>query len=115
MLVIPLGTTMTGPGMAMGMGMGIIGWDVTPPTNNPPIPPKTIGQSRFQNQEKNTISSIIGSYKSVVTKNARFTDPHFAWQSRFHDHIIRNSESFQRIQNYILNSPGNWEKDKFYE
>ena len=29
------------------------------------LPP---GQSRFQNQGKNTISSIVGSYKSAVTK-----------------------------------------------
>ena len=33
---------------------------------------KTIGQKRFQNQGKNTISSIVGAYKSAVTKNARF-------------------------------------------
>jgi hypothetical protein len=26
----------------------------------------------------------------------------FEWQSRFHDHIIRNAHSFENIQNYIL-------------
>ena len=80
----------------------------------PIIPPKSIGQSRFQNQGKNTISSIIGSFKSVTTKNARYINPHFGWQSRFHDHIIRNAGSFHRIQNYILNNPANWGKDKFH-
>jgi hypothetical protein len=29
------------------------------------------GHERFQNQGKNTISSIVGSYKSAVTKHAR--------------------------------------------
>ncbi|MND50407.1 Transposase IS200 like protein [compost metagenome] len=65
---------------------------------------------------KNSISSIVGSYKSVVTKNARIQfDTRFAWQSRFHDHIIRNSDSFGRIQQYIANNPENWNKDKFHQ
>lgn len=72
----------------------------------------TIGQMRFQNQGKNTISSIVGSYKSVVSKNARLIIPYFGWQFRFHDHIIRDAKSFETIQNYIANNPGNWGKDK---
>lgn len=80
-----------------------------------PDPPKTIGQKRFQNQGKNTVSSIIGSYKSAVTKYCNKLDLPFAWQSRFHDHIIRNNESFDRISNYIINNPLNWSKDRFFE
>lgn len=38
----------------------------------------------------------------------------FSWQSRFHDHIIRNAQSFENIQNYIAGNPANWEKDTFY-
>lgn len=75
---------------------------------------KSIGQQRFQNQGKNTLSSIIGSYKSVVTKNVRKIHADFAWQSRFHDHIIRNDESFQRIKKYIVENPLKWNNDKFH-
>ena len=39
---------------------------------------ETIGQSRFQNQGKNTISSIVGSYKSIVTKTSRYINPDFS-------------------------------------
>lgn len=60
-----------------------------------------------------TISSIIRSYKSVVTKHARLIQSDFAWQPRFHDHIIRNAESFVNIQNYIANNPLNWNNDNF--
>jgi len=74
----------------------------------------TPGQKRFQNQGKNTLSSIVGSYKSVVTKHARKIHADFAWQSRFHDHIIRDDESYQRIRNYIINNPQNWKNDKFF-
>jgi REP element-mobilizing transposase RayT len=61
-----------------------------------------------------SISTIVRSYKSVVSKHARLLHPEFNWQSKFHDHIIRNSESFERIQNYIENNPSNWKEDKFY-
>ena len=83
--------------------------------NQQPSQQKTIGQKRFQNQGKNTISSIIGSYKSAVTKHAHRLEFDFAWQSRFHDHIIRDEKSFNMINEYILNNPVNWMKDKFYK
>ncbi len=75
---------------------------------------KTIGQQRFQNQGKNTISSIIGSYKSAVSKHAHRLGYEFEWQSKFYDHIIKNEKSFENIRSYIYNNPENWEKDKFY-
>ncbi|MDN3621254.1 transposase [Polaribacter undariae] len=62
-----------------------------------------------------SISTIIRSYKSVVSKNARKIDPDFGWQSRFHDHIIRNDISFNKVQNYITNNPLMWNQDKFYK
>lgn len=61
-----------------------------------------------------TISTIIRSYKSVVSKNAHLIHADFEWQERFHDYIIRDSESFERIQNYIENNVANWKDDKFY-
>jgi putative transposase len=61
-----------------------------------------------------SISTILRSYKSVVTKHAHCIHADFYWQERFHDHIIRNSESFERIQNYIENNITNWKEDKFY-
>ena len=71
------------------------------------------GQQRFQNQGKNTVSSIIGSYKSAVTKHCNRLGFDFGWQTRFYDHIVRDERSFQNILNYIINNPMNWEKDKF--
>lgn len=81
--------------------------------SSPSAPPKTIGQQRFQNQGKNTISSIVGSYKSAVTKYCNLLNLPFGWQTRFHDHIIRDEKSFQRISEYIINNPINWPGDQF--
>jgi REP element-mobilizing transposase RayT len=83
-----------------------IPWD----TNNR----KTIGQKRFQNIGKNSISSIIGSYKSTVTRNAKRLGFEFEWQKLFYENIIRNEESHKTISNYINNNVKNWNKDRFY-
>ena len=64
--------------------------------------------------KKGSVSTIIRSYKSAVSKEVRKIDPDFSWQERFHDHIVRNEESYQKIKHYILNNPKNWYNDKFY-
>ena len=74
---------------------------------------QTVGQKRFQNQGKNTLSSILGSYKSAVSKHAHRLGFEFEWQSRFYDHIIRDNSSFLRIQKYIETNVINWDSDKF--
>jgi REP element-mobilizing transposase RayT len=65
--------------------------------------------------KSNSISTIVRSYKSAVTKHAHRLGFDFQWQTRFHDQIIRNDESFQKITNYIINNPANWQDDKFYK
>ncbi len=83
-------------------------------TNNA-IEPKTPGELRFRNQGKDTLSSIIGSFKSIVTKHAHRIHADFEWQERFHDHIIRDMEEYCKIANYIENNVINWNDDKFYD
>ena len=66
-----------------------------------------------------TIGDIVGAYKSLVTnacidicnsKNIRLEK---LWQRNYHEHIIRNEQSYQTISNYIINNPANWKEDKF--
>lgn len=64
--------------------------------------------------KSNSISTIIRGYKSAVTKHCNRLGFEFVWQARFHDHIIRDAQSFKNIQNYIFNNPMNWGQDKFY-
>lgn len=84
------------------------------PDYDPDLFPMTVGRMRFRNPGRNSISTIIGGYKSAVTKHARNHGIHFGWQSRFHDHIIRDAEEYQRIAGYIRNNPRNWKSDSFY-
>ena len=64
--------------------------------------------------KENSISTVIRSYKSAVSKHSRRLGYEFEWQSRFYDHIIRNEESLNNIQQYVINNPKSWETDKFY-
>jgi REP element-mobilizing transposase RayT len=69
---------------------------------------------RFQNQGKNSLSSIVGGYKSAVSKHANRMGFEFSWQPRFYDHIIRDENSYETIANYIFTNPLNWDRDKFF-
>ncbi len=68
-----------------------------------------------------TVGDIVGAYKSLVAnecldiykaKNKRMGK---LWQRNYHEHIIRNEQSYQRISEYIINNPAKWAEDKFYE
>ena len=61
------------------------------------IIPKMIGKLQMQtSKQMNIIRNTPGM------KN---------WQSNYHDHIIRNDESYQHIKNYIINNPVNWDEE----
>ena len=81
------------------------------PNPNPPQKNEIMSQ---KSPKSNSVSTIIRSYKSAVTKHANRLDIPNGWQSRFHDHIIRDDAAYQRISTYIKNNPKNWRDDKFF-
>jgi len=60
------------------------------------------------------LSVAIGGMKSALTKYANSNKIEFGWQTRFHDHIIRDREEWERIANYIENNPATWKDDRLY-
>ncbi|MBX9808637.1 MAG: transposase [Flavobacteriaceae bacterium] len=79
----------------------------------------TTTTNKFGPQSKN-LGSIMRGFKSSVTTYSKKDALHcasidFGWQPRFHDHIVRNTAEFERIQNYIANNIENWKEDKFYK
>ena len=61
------------------------------------------------------LSTVIGSYKAFVTKEARHTLPgKKIWQASFHDHAIRDQQGYEKIWQYIDSNPQLWEKDCFF-
>jgi REP element-mobilizing transposase RayT len=59
-----------------------------------------------------SLSVVIRSYKSAVTKNAQLINSDFSWQSRFYDVIICTKGQLSRIRKYIKNNPANWGKNR---
>ena len=61
------------------------------------------------------LSIILGQYKMSVTKIIRTMEPErIVWQRSFHDHVIRNQKSYEKIWTYIENNPLKWEEDCFF-
>ena len=58
-----------------------------------------------------SLGAIIRGYKIGITKYAREHNLVFAWQGRYHDHIIRNENEYNRIKYYIQTNPQNRDND----
>ena len=58
-----------------------------------------------------TINNIVRHIKAYVSREIG----HTVWQKSFHDHVIRNRRSYQKIREYIKNNPVTWENDCFYK
>ncbi|MDD6778326.1 MAG: transposase [Bacteroidales bacterium] len=54
-----------------------------------------------EGKKRSLLSVVIGGMKQMVTIFARRNNIEFAWQTRFHDHIIRNGDDGRKITEYI--------------
>ena len=68
--------------------------------------------SQLANKSTQTISLAVKLFKSSVKQYCNKNNLIFAWQSRFHDRIIRNEREYFAIKHYIQDNPKNWEKDR---
>ncbi len=69
-----------------------------------------------------TLGNIVGAFKSLMTneyirnvKMGKF--PPFEksiWQRNYWEHIVRDDKDLNRIREYIINNPLNWELDELY-
>ncbi len=79
-----------------------------------------IGQPQGIANMNSTTGDIVGAYKSLVangcldifkTKNKTMGK---LWQRNYHEHIVRNEQSYHAISKYIINNPAKWRDDKFF-
>jgi putative transposase len=55
------------------------------------------------------LPELIGAYKTTVSKRIHLAgDVMFRWQKSYHEHIIRNERSLNRIKKYIMKNPEKW-------
>ena len=61
-----------------------------------------------------SLGSFIGGLKSITTKRAnvlRNTPHQSLWQRNYYEHVIRNDVDLNRIREYIINNPIQWQFD----
>jgi len=72
---------------------------------------------KFGKPPAESLSSIIGSFKSAVTRKinmVRSSPSRIIWQRNYFEHIIRNDNDLYRIRKYIELNPLKWQLDEYY-
>ncbi len=83
------------------------------PVGAPHVVPVAPRLNAFSKPIQNSLSVIIQQYKSTVKRWCNTNGfPHFQWQSRFYEHVIRNEDDLNDIRNYINNNPQRWIEGK---
>jgi len=62
----------------------------------------------------NSLGAVIGNFKSMTTRRInviRHTQGASVWQRNYYEHIIRDEKELDRIREYIINNPANWDMD----
>jgi len=62
---------------------------------------------------RKTLSVIIRTFKAAVTTQCRQKHYHFVgWQRNYYEHIIRDQNELNRIREYLMNNPLQWQFDR---
>lgn len=72
--------------------------------------------------KKLSLPDVIGRFKTMTTnkyicgvkQNGWHQFSQKLWQRNYHEHIIRDANESDRIQQYITDNPEHWENDKNY-
>jgi putative transposase len=70
----------------------------------------SLRKNRFGPQSDN-LPAIVRGFKSAVKKWTNLYGLDFRWQSRYHDHFVRNDGELERIRWYVRNNARVWGSD----
>ncbi|ADQ78812.1 hypothetical protein Palpr_0656 [Paludibacter propionicigenes WB4] len=63
-----------------------------------------------------SVSQLMGALKTTSSKQIHLLgNMNFEWQRSFHDHIVRDADSYDSIYNYITDNPTRWNEDSLKE
>ena len=84
------------------------GRDISRPYENGDVgTPYMASVSPKTNPKRPALGTIIDTYKAAVTRKINNPDLKI-WQRSYHDHIIRNESSLNKIREYVLYNPARW-------
>ena len=79
------------------------------PTNRAP----TNTTEQFGKSVAGSLPTIVRTFKAAVTRRiGRELNETGIWQRNYYEHIIRDERDWQRIHDYILANPVNWNDDE---
>jgi len=62
---------------------------------------------------RKTLSVVIRTFKAAVTTHCRKSRIHSSlWQRNYYEHVVRNENELNRIREYILYNPLQWQFDR---
>jgi putative transposase len=100
------------PGDVAGPGVGATGRSpLRLPASSSPIMETT----RPHGPAPRSLAALMAGFKSAVTSRvnaARGTPRAAVWQRNYYEHIIRDEDDLNRIREYIVNNPLEWESDR---
>jgi len=67
---------------------------------------------KFGALQKNSIPLVINQFKRAVKIYCTENKINFSWQPRYFDRIIRNDDELNKIRQYILDNPLQWDIDR---
>jgi putative transposase len=82
------------------------------------LPWQTLAPQRtptFGHRVPGSLGSVIGTFKSAVTRQARETaaNPELrVWQKNYFERVIRNDRELNAVREYIAQNPTNWARDR---
>lgn len=68
----------------------------------------TIEKSKGISPISHSLANVIRTYKASVTRDAKRIGVDFAWQTRYHDVIVRDPSEADSFAQYIKNNPKRW-------
>ena len=71
-------------------------------------------RAEFGKPVASSLPTIIRSFKSATTKRIRETAGNHGlvvWQRNYFEHIVRDDDAMERIRQYIVGNPWNWDTD----
>lgn len=77
------------------------------------------GIAHTESTTNKTVGEMVGAFESITTveyirgvkTNNWQTFYKKLWQRNYHEHIIRDEQSYIKISEYIINNPANWDND----
>ena len=87
--------------------------DIATTSSHAAVPPES--SIRRMGSTKKSLSSLIQGFKSATTKQInviRRTPGVPVWQRGMWEHVIRDDDDLNRIQEYIANNPLQWSEDE---